>query len=185
MYLSEVSYVFHEKVPETARTGEAAWLKTRKQVTQTTNATTNRPAQSQAADRSSTTGIETLHAEPQIRPFGFAGPSGSPNAEAMTPVDAGYSHVEASSMMSDTYAGTLSNPATGVSDAALHFAPQLQNCSSDDLLQHGEYPGPVAGGEDWAFQGVDLAFFESLMRSARNEGAEWPTVPEVGMSNTL
>ncbi|KAL9129510.1 MAG: hypothetical protein Q9175_007279 [Cornicularia normoerica] len=158
---------------------------------QATSATTNRPAQSQAADRSSTTSTATLHAEPQMHPFGFTGPSGSPNVEAMTPVDAGYGHVEASSMMSDTDArtraqpGTLSIPATGASDVALHFAPQLQNGSSDPLLQHGEFPELVAGGEDWAFQGVDLAFFESLMRSARNEGAEWTTVPEVSMSDKL
>ena len=145
--------------------------------TQATTAT-NRPAQSQAADRSSTTSTETLHAERHIRPFGFAGPSESPNAEAMTLVDTASGDVEASSMMSDTYArtrtqpGTLSISATSASDAALSSAPQLQNCSSDDLLQHGEYPGLVASGEDWAFQGVDVAFFESLM-SARNEGVEW------------
>lgn len=71
-------------------------------------------------------------------------------------------------------------PATGASEAALHFEPQFQNGSSDTLLQHGEYPGLVADGEDWAFQGVDLAFFESLMRSARSEGTEWTTVPGDG-----
>ena len=159
--------------------------------TQATVTTTHLPAQSQAADRYSTTSTGTPHAEPQIRPFGFAGPSGSPNAEAMTPVDAGYGHVQASSMLSDTYArtqpqpGTLSIPATGASDAALNSAPQLQSGSSDPFLQHEEYPGLVAGAEDWAFQGVDLAFFESLMRGARNEGEQWTTVPEVNMSNQL
>ncbi len=150
--------------------------------TQATIATTN---------RSSTTSTESLHAEPQIRPSGFAGPSGSPTSEAMTPVDAGYGHVEASSIMPDTYARpraqpmTLSVPATGASDATLHFEPQFQNGSSDPLLQHGEYPGLVADGEDWAFQGVDLAFFDSLMRSARSEVTEWTTIPEMGMSDKL
>lgn len=159
---------------------------------QATTATTNGPAQSQVVDRSSTTSTETLYAEPQMRPSRLAGPSGIPNVEAMTPIDAGYGHIEAPSMMSDTYAktqaqlGTLSIPATGASDVATHFAPQLQNGLSDPLLQHGEYPGLAAGGEDWAFQGVDLAFFESLMRSAGNEGnegAEWTTVAEVSMNN--
>ena len=137
--------------------------------TQATIATTN---------RSSRTSTEILHVEPQIRPSGFAGRSRCPNSKAMIPVDAGYGHVEASLMMPDTYARpraqpmTLSVPARGASDAALQFEPQLQNGSYDPLLQHEEDPGLVAGGEDWAFQGVDLAFFESLMRSARNEGAE-------------
>jgi hypothetical protein len=151
-------------------------------------ATTNRLARSQGVDRSSTTSTDTLHAEPQMRPSGLAGPSGIPNVEVMTQVDAGYGHVETPPMMSqevpDTYAktqaqlGELSIPSTGANDVATHFAPQLQNGLSDPLLQHGEYPGLTAGGEDWAFQGVDMAFFDSLMRSAGNEGnehAEWTT----------
>lgn len=159
---------------------------------QATLATTNRPAQSQVVDGSSTISPETLHERHQMRSSGLAGPSRVPNVEAMAPVDAGYGHVEAPSMMSDTYArtqaqlGTLPIPATGANNVAIHFAPQPQNGSFDPLLQHGEYPGLAAGTEDWAFQGVDLAFFESLMRSAGNEGnggADWTTVGEVGMNN--
>ena len=88
-----------------------------------TIATTNLPAQSQAADRPSTTSTGIPHAEPQIRPFGFAEPSGSPNAEAMTSVDAFYGHVEATSMMSDAYARTRAQPipATDASDACSTF----------------------------------------------------------------
>lgn len=33
----------------------------------------------------------------------------------------------------------------------------------------GGYPELAAGGEDWAFQGVDMAFFESIMRNAGGE----------------
>ncbi|MCJ1366087.1 hypothetical protein MMC16_005212 [Acarospora aff. strigata] len=159
---------------------------------QATTATTNRPAQSQVVDRSSTISPETLHAGPQTRSSGLAGPSGVPIVEAMTPVDAGYGDVKAPSMMSDTYArtqaqlGTLPIPATGANEVATHFAPQPQNGLSDPLLQHGEYPELAAGTEDWAFQGVDLAFFESLMRSAGNEwneGADWITVGGVSMDN--
>ncbi|KAJ4298039.1 hypothetical protein N0V90_005938 [Kalmusia sp. IMI 367209] len=36
---------------------------------------------------------------------------------------------------------------------------------SDPTLQLDTYPEMTAAGEDWAFQGVDLAFFDSLMRS--------------------
>ncbi|KAJ5492006.1 hypothetical protein N7453_010103 [Penicillium expansum] len=33
------------------------------------------------------------------------------------------------------------------------------------LLMQGVHPGLAAGSEDWAFQGVDMAFFESVMRN--------------------
>jgi hypothetical protein len=29
----------------------------------------------------------------------------------------------------------------------------------------GGYPELAAGSEDWAFQGVDMAFFENIMRN--------------------
>ncbi|RFU30530.1 hypothetical protein B7463_g5825, partial [Scytalidium lignicola] len=154
--------------------------------------TTNRPAQTQVMDRASTITSKSLHAGSQMRSSELAGPSGIPNIEAMTSVDASYGHVEAPSMMSDTYArtqtqiGTLPIPATGANDVATHFAPQPQNCLSDPLLQQGDYPGLAAGTEDWAFQGVDMAFFESLMRSTgneENEGADWNTIGEVSMNN--
>jgi len=32
-------------------------------------------------------------------------------------------------------------------------------------LMQDRHPGLAAGGEDWAFQGVDMAFFESIMRN--------------------
>lgn len=135
---------------------------------QQATATTNYLARLQVVNRSSTTSKDTLHAEPQMRPSGLAGPSGMPNVEVLTQVDAGYGHIETPPMMSQED--------TGAYDVATHFAPQLQNGLSDPLLQHGESPELAAGGDDWAFQGVDMAFFDSLMRSAGDEGnedAEW------------
>ncbi|KAE8369901.1 hypothetical protein BDV27DRAFT_104398 [Aspergillus caelatus] len=51
--------------------------------------------------------------------------------------------------------------------------PQGQNTFSDpglsltpSPLAQGGYPELAAGSEDWAFQGVDMAFFESIMRNA-------------------
>jgi hypothetical protein len=38
------------------------------------------------------------------------------------------------------------------------------------FLEQFEYPVLTAGAEDWAFQGVDLAFFDSLMRGTENDG---------------
>jgi hypothetical protein len=99
----------------------------------------------------------------------------------MTPIDVECNHVETRSMISDTNTKSLvqlktfSNPVTSSNEVATHFTPQLQNGLSE-LWQYGEYPELAAGAEYWAFQGVDAAFFESLMRSTGNErdkDAEW------------
>lgn len=154
--------------------------------------TTDSPAQSQAVDSFSTARTNTLQDEPRARSSGFAVPCGIPDFEAMTPVGAGYCQGEKTSMISDSYAktqaqrGTPFIPTTGVPDLAPYFSPQLQNGLPDPLFQQEEYPGLAAGTEDWAFQGVDLAFFESLMGSALNEGndgVDWTMVPEVSMTN--
>jgi hypothetical protein len=58
-----------------------------------------------------------------------------------------------------------------------HQQQQSQNTFSDPCLSltrppvsQSEYPELAAGGEDWAFQGVDMAFFESIMRSHTDLG---------------
>ncbi|KAJ6133990.1 hypothetical protein N7523_000312 [Penicillium sp. IBT 18751x] len=38
-------------------------------------------------------------------------------------------------------------------------------CLTPSPLMQGGHHGLAAGGEDWAFQGVDMAFFESVMRN--------------------
>ena len=148
-----------------------------------TPARTSRLAQAQVVDKINENGTHSPHAEPQMRPSGLA--------ELVTLVDTGCRHVEAPAVISDAYAKTqaqtepLSVPATGANDIATQFAPKAQNGLCDPLLQHGDYHGLAAGVEDWAFQGVDLAFFESLIRSAENEGnrsAEWTTAAEVDMN---
>jgi hypothetical protein len=44
------------------------------------------------------------------------------------------------------------------------FIPEYPNVINDALQQQYSYPALTAGTDDWAFQGVDLAFFDSLMR---------------------
>ncbi|KAK9249783.1 hypothetical protein V1507DRAFT_446351 [Lipomyces tetrasporus] len=96
-------------------------------------------------------------AEPAMGPSRLARPSGTPDAEGLTPVDVD-SH-EMPSAMSDICAqiqlqpGALSIPA-GVHEGAVGAAP-------------AERP------EDWAFQGTDMAFFENLMRGAGDDGVYW------------
>ena len=113
--------------------------------------------------------------EAQMRPSGLTGSSGYSSVEAVTPADTHYGHVGAASLIPDTYAKTQGQPGTfptlanGANDVATHHPVQLPNDLFDPFPGHSEYPGIAAGGEAWAFQGVDLAFFESLMRSTGNE----------------
>ena len=156
---------------------------------QAPTATTHRPGQSQIRDRSSS----TTRTENQIRPSSLAGSRETSNIEAMTPVEASYGHVETLAMTSDTYAkvqgqsGTSTIPANGANDITTHFALQPENSLYDPLWEHGGYPELTAGGEDWAFQGIDLAYFDSLTRGTGNEGnegVEWSTVAEASMNNS-
>ncbi|KAF2452836.1 hypothetical protein BDY21DRAFT_328633 [Lineolata rhizophorae] len=51
------------------------------------------------------------------------------------------------------------------------FAPQFPTAIDDALQQEYLYPGLTAVADDWAFQGVDLAFFDSLTRGSGVECA--------------
>lgn len=48
------------------------------------------------------------------------------------------------------------------------------------LQQHGDLPAIAAGIDDWAFQGVDMAFFDSLMR-----GTSCPNVDATGLEQRM
>ncbi|EHK96624.1 hypothetical protein M7I_7674 [Glarea lozoyensis 74030] len=50
------------------------------------------------------------------------------------------------------------------------FELQLQNDFCNPMLDDRAYPGLAAGADEWAFQGVDLAFFDSLMGNTGDEG---------------
>lgn len=85
------------------------------------------------------------------------------SAEAATPLDAGYERVtEASSTSpSDYYSGQhtkqmKSPPSLGRESNSLHSFQQGLS----------QFPDLAATGEQWAFQGVDWAFFENFTRHA-------------------
>ena len=160
--------------------------------TQSTTASTNRPAQTQMVDRPSTARTEAPYAELQMRHSALARSSMIPDIDGTIPAEASYGPVETLPITSDTYPknqgqwGTFLIPTHGTNGDAPHPMHQFQSDLSDPLLEHGEPPGLAAGAEDWAFQGVDSAFFESLMRSTGNTdngGAEWTAFAETGMSN--
>lgn len=72
---------------------------------------------------------------------------------------------------SNTKFGALATPDTDVADLY-----------DSQIFQQEQYPGLVAGREDWAFQGVDAFFFESLMGDASSTGDKpmgWPTMVDI------
>ncbi|KAJ5858034.1 Polyketide synthase KR [Penicillium solitum] len=78
-------------------------------------------------------------------------------AEAMKPpVDARFDRLEMSSMSPNPLT------ATGINGSASNSVPQINNIFSDPFFQS---PGLTAGRQDWAFQGVDIAFFDNLMNN--------------------
>ena len=46
------------------------------------------------------------------------------------------------------------------------FAPQFPSVVNDALQQQYLYPGLTAGADDWAFQGIDMNFFSTLLRGS-------------------
>lgn len=61
--------------------------------------------------------------------------------------------------------GSRTTAETGYS--SLDMAAQTSQYPSivpDDLLQQGQDPGLTAEMDDWGFQGVDMALFDSLMK---------------------
>ncbi|KIX10689.1 uncharacterized protein Z518_01773 [Rhinocladiella mackenziei CBS 650.93] len=150
----------------------------------------SQPAQLQAVNMFNENSPRSSHADPQMWAPSFDGPQGAPDAQSMAMVDTGNGHVEAPVMMPEIYTATQvqpsasSMPTSGADYSVTHFAPQHMDDLADPLLRHGKYPGLVAGTEDWAFQGVDLAFFDSLMRTMGNDGngiADWTIVGEQSM----
>ncbi|KAJ5616968.1 hypothetical protein N7537_002082 [Penicillium hordei] len=73
------------------------------------------------------------------------------------------------------YRNKFNSNSTNNNVAAL-FAPLLSEVLSDDLMQQFEYPGTAARTEDDAFQDLDLAFLDNLMRGTGEDGqggTEW------------
>ncbi|KAK0727822.1 hypothetical protein B0T26DRAFT_639666 [Lasiosphaeria miniovina] len=61
------------------------------------------------------------------------------------------------------------------------FAPQFPTGINDALQEQYQYPGLTAPVNDWALQGVDMAFFDSLMRG-NTPASSNPSVPYGGQS---
>jgi hypothetical protein len=94
-----------------------------------------------------------------------------------TPADDGIGEF---STMQQPESDPYEQPTVFTGDTAVDaiFAPQFPSSVSDALPQQYQYPELTAGVEDWAFQGVDMAFIDNLMRGAgddENGGGEWLT----------
>jgi hypothetical protein len=100
--------------------------------------------------------------ESATRPSPQTQPSETPDEEVLTPVDA---RNEMFPNMSDTNAPTQPQPGNTRSiPADADEAAQLGQLPDSLWPYEDFYPGLAAGGEQWALQGVDMAFFENLMR---------------------
>lgn len=118
------------------------------------SSTSNRLQRSQGVDTSCTADTTTVYTEQSLRNPGLTtGRHEIPHSDAMTPVNSGFGHLETPSISQ--------NP-----------TPQLHNFYHDPFLRHDGYPELAARAEDWAFQGVDMTFFDSLMRSGGSEETE-------------
>lgn len=119
---------------------------------------------------------KVLHDEPNIHSSELAGSSGTSTTGVITPIDTSFAHVDtpllATNEASNTYAKTCaqSGELSVLSTNANDFHKQTNLV--DTLWQDEDYPELAAVGEDWAFQGVDMAFFDSLMRRDISEGFE-------------
>ncbi|KAJ5761826.1 uncharacterized protein N7511_005208 [Penicillium nucicola] len=60
------------------------------------------------------------------------------------------------------------NSVNCVNGPPAQLTSRYQDTVSDTLLQNYQDPGLTAGVDDWAFQGVDMAFFDSIMRGLDN-----------------
>ncbi len=78
-------------------------------------------------------------------------------------LNAGSSILEAVNQHPLQSAATTTNHADA-SQQTHPFEPQFPSEITQVLNEHYQYPALTAGLEDWAFQGVDLAFFENLMK---------------------
>ncbi|KUM63949.1 hypothetical protein ACN42_g3141 [Penicillium freii] len=60
------------------------------------------------------------------------------------------------------------NSVDRVNGPPAQLTSRYQDTVSDTLLQNYQDPGLTAGVDDWAFQGVDMALFDSIMRGLNN-----------------
>lgn len=60
------------------------------------------------------------------------------------------------------------NSIGSVNGPPAQLTSRYQDTVPDTLLQNYQDPGLTAGVDDWAFQGVDMAFFDSIMRGLDN-----------------
>lgn len=102
-----------------------------------------------------------VHTADPLFDGGIAKPHKVPNVE-----DARFDRLEMSSMSPNSLT------ATGTDGSASNGVPQINNLFSDPFFQN---PGLTAGGQDWAFQGVDMAFFDNLMNNGGTGDTGWST----------
>ena len=121
---------------------------------------------------SSTASTSSSLADPLFPPR-IPSRTGLSSVGTMTPDDAGCGQSDTTTMLDMCTKAQMqsaySSSAMSLDNMAAQYASSFQPSLPDPLLPQTEYPGLAAGSDDWAFQGVDLAFFDSLMGGVGNE----------------
>lgn len=134
-------------------------------------------AQPQMIDNSSTIITEPLGTKPKMLQPKLGMSYGIQDTDAITPIDRNCNHIETQSI-TNSLGETQTIHSTGMNTGVLQSEPQPQfDIPSDPYWECGDYPELAARGEDRAFQGVDMTFFDNLMRSTpdANKNSDWFT----------
>lgn len=127
--------------------------------------------ENEAARGSGVAGSDGTHGQSARRSSTFDGPSGTSQIEAATLSNTRCSDIEGFLTEAQPRKNFSNQSAIrGDGHMAVQGASQPSSNLSDALLQQNEYPSLTAEVHDWAFQGVDMAFFDSLMREVGDDG---------------
>ncbi|KAI9037528.1 uncharacterized protein KD926_000248 [Aspergillus affinis] len=91
-------------------------------------------------------------------------------------IDAGHTSQQEAGGNLDTLVSTPNTPEIQAQYQTFDgIAPQqpLPAYAPQQRLVNDLYPGMTAGADDWAFQGVDMAFFDSLMQGSMRDIPDW------------
>ncbi|KAL2820185.1 hypothetical protein BDW59DRAFT_151021 [Aspergillus cavernicola] len=117
------------------------------------------PTKQQTMHRDALPPVTSSNSEHQLRLSSLTHPSGSPSTNnTPNPISFPVANTAASHEFTAPFAHQPQQQCPNTfSDPGLSLTPSP--------LMQGGYPEVAGGGEDWAFQGVDMAFFESIMRN--------------------
>ncbi|KAL4903033.1 hypothetical protein BDW74DRAFT_180322 [Aspergillus multicolor] len=127
------------------------------------------PSQSNLVDTPQTPYPPTYQQATLANPPSVARPPAGSATGPIIPIIFGYTPAKVEAL-----SASVSVPAQDNIPPNMFLQPQTDFDDPSYFQQQSGYPGLTANAGDWAFQGVDMAFFESLMRSNEQyDGVDW------------